>query len=309
MTPARPLSVVQEPALSPSPESGVDPRGDNLEGALLSLMAMGAPLWEALATLREGGLDPLAVPPHWNDPAAHLWVPDREAIWKAMDFLRKLGKTDPVAANEVLGALLRNARLGKRLAHPPDLSLGHLPWLTSIPEGLEVGGDLDLRQTGITALPHGAMVGGNLWLDGQPIVTMAGAWEVKGYAYLRKTPIFSLPEGLRVGYDLDLDGCRRLTTLPEGLHVGGILKLHQCDAITRLADGLSASQLDLGWTKITTLPRRLVVHDRLYLTSCSTWDGCIPEDAYVGNELSTAAHPMGIKLSAWRHLHPHGERA
>ena len=57
-----------------------------------------------------------------------------------------------------------------------DLSGTHI---TSLPDGLTVGGWLDLAGTGITILPEGLRVGG--WLD------------------LRDTKITSLPEGLRVG--------------------------------------------------------------------------------------------------------------
>ena len=55
--------------------------------------------------------------------------------------------------------------------------------ITSLPEGLTVGGDLDLEDcTGITSLPEGLAVG--------------------GYIDLRGTRITSLPEGLTVGGDL-----------------------------------------------------------------------------------------------------------
>ena len=55
----------------------------------------------------------------------------------------------------------------------------------------ENGGDLDLRGTSITSLPEGLTVGG--WL------------------YLRGTSITSLPVGLTVGGYLDLSGCTGIT--------------------------------------------------------------------------------------------------
>jgi hypothetical protein len=58
--------------------------------------------------------------------------------------------------------------------------------ITSLPEGLTVGGSLDLRGTGITSLPEGLTVGGFLDLEG--------------------TGITSLPEGLTVGDSLYLRG-------------------------------------------------------------------------------------------------------
>ena len=41
--------------------------------------------------------------------------------------------------------------------------------ITSLPEGLKVGGHLYLRDTQITSLPEGLKVGGNLYLEGTPI--------------------------------------------------------------------------------------------------------------------------------------------
>ena len=67
------------------------------------------------------------------------------------------------------------------------------------------GGSLDLRGTGITSLPEGLTVGGSLDLEGC-------------------TGITSLPEGLTVGGYLDLRGTG-ITSLPEGLTVGGNLYL------------------------------------------------------------------------------------
>ncbi|MBQ2703158.1 MAG: hypothetical protein IJF63_04785, partial [Alistipes sp.] len=74
----------------------------------------------------------------------------------------------------------------------------------SLPEGLTVGGYLDLRGTQITSLPEGLTVG--------------------DYLDLRGTQITSLPEGLTVGGYLDLRGTQ-ITSLPEGLTVGGYLDL------------------------------------------------------------------------------------
>ena len=77
--------------------------------------------------------------------------------------------------------------------------------ITSLPDGLTVGGSLDLRGTGITSLPDGLTVGGSLDLEGC-------------------TSITSLPDGLTVGGFLDLRGTG-ITCLPDGLTVGGYLAL------------------------------------------------------------------------------------
>ena len=80
--------------------------------------------------------------------------------------------------------------------------------ITSLPEGLTVGGSLDLRGTGITSLPEGLTVGGSLDLRG--------------------TGITSLPEGLTVGGSLYLRGtgitneqAERVKKLKDGTYVPG----------------------------------------------------------------------------------------
>lgn len=85
-----------------------------------------------------------------------------------------------------------------------DLNLYGKEEVTTLPEGLSVGGNLELGGTGITALPEGLSVG--------------------GYLYLKGTAITALPEGLSVGGYLDLSGTG-ITALPEGLTVGGSLYL------------------------------------------------------------------------------------
>ena len=77
--------------------------------------------------------------------------------------------------------------------------------ITHLPEGLHVGGSLNLRGTSITALPEGL--------------------HVESYLDLRGTSITALPEGLHVEGYLDLEGAS-ITALPEVLHVGGSLYLY-----------------------------------------------------------------------------------
>ena len=96
--------------------------------------------------------------------------------------------------------------------------------ITALPEGLTVGGWLDLRGTGITALPEGLTVGGSLYLRGTSITALPEGLTVGGSLYLRGTSITALPEGLTVGGSLDLSGTG-ITALPEGLTVGGWLDL------------------------------------------------------------------------------------
>ena len=49
-----------------------------------------------------------------------------------------------------------------------------------LPDGLSVGGDLDLRGTGITSLPDGLSVGGDLDLRGTGITSLPDGLSVKG---------------------------------------------------------------------------------------------------------------------------------
>jgi len=68
-------------------------------------------------------------------------------------------------------------------------------------DDLIVKGDLDLSYSKITSLPEGLEVGGSLDLS-------------------NCTSLTSLPKGLKVGKNLDLENCKSLTSLPEGLEVG-----------------------------------------------------------------------------------------
>ena len=73
-------------------------------------------------------------------------------------------------------------------------------------DDLIVKENLDLANLKITSLPEGLKVGGSLYLT-------------------NCTNLASLPEGLKVGQYLNLSNCTSLTSLPEGLEVGGYLDL------------------------------------------------------------------------------------
>ncbi|MBO8135534.1 hypothetical protein IM678_16975, partial [Dickeya fangzhongdai] len=73
----------------------------------------------------------------------------------------------------------------------------------------------DLRGTGITSLPEGLSVGGSLYLRGTGITSLPEGLSVGGSLYLRGTGITSLPEGLSVGGSLDLQDCTGITSLPD----------------------------------------------------------------------------------------------
>ena len=60
-----------------------------------------------------------------------------------------------------------------------DLDLSGNAGITALPDGLSVGGSLDLRGTGITALPDGLSVGGSLDLRGTGITNIPKKFEGK----------------------------------------------------------------------------------------------------------------------------------
>jgi hypothetical protein len=107
---------------------------------------------------------------------------------------------------------------------------------------------LDLSGINITSLPKGLEVIGNL--------------------YLRNcTSLTSLPEGLSVWGTLDLLNCKSLTSLPEGIRVGG-LDLTNCTSLTSLPEGLVVGRNGLNLTNcksLTSLPKGLKVSGKLQL--------------------------------------------
>lgn len=132
----------------------------------------------------------------------------------------------------------------------------------ALPDGLTVGGDLDLNCARITALPQDMSVGGNL--------TMVCS------------AIRELPENLYVGGNLVIDDTH-ITFLPAGLHVGGDLELGET-SIAGLPDGLTiGGSLDLdGWIT-SELPQGLTVGGNLYLKS--TGIKALPNDLTVGGTI------------------------
>ena len=69
-----------------------------------------------------------------------------------------------------------------------------------------VGGDLDLRGTGITSLGNLTSVGGYLDLQGTGVTSLCKLTSVGGSLYLRGTGVTSLGNLTSVGGDLDLRG-------------------------------------------------------------------------------------------------------
>ena len=113
-------------------------------------------------------------------------------------------------------------------------------------EDLNFEDNLFLADTIITSLPEGLKVGG--WL------------------ILNRSSITSLPKGLKVGSYLNLRSCQGLTSLPEGLEVVGDLLLYNSKNIESLPEGLKVGgDLDLRDTTIGSLPEALKVGANLYI--------------------------------------------
>jgi hypothetical protein len=81
-------------------------------------------------------------------------------------------------------------------------------------------GFLDLSGKNITSLPKGLEVRGNLYLRNcKSLTSLPEGLSVWGTLDLKGSTIKSLPEGLLLG-GLNLTNCKSLTSLPEGMKVG-----------------------------------------------------------------------------------------
>ena len=69
-------------------------------------------------------------------------------------------------------ALYRQVKQYMKGDRKGDLDLNGTP-ITSLPDGLTVGGSLFLGGTPITSLPDGLTVGGNLYLNGTPLAKLS----------------------------------------------------------------------------------------------------------------------------------------
>jgi hypothetical protein len=177
---------------------------------LQALLASGMPEWEAIGTVA-GQVGADAVRDRWE-----------RFLSGSLDEKRVLDALDQVAAGSPETA---NAFLNVHLASVivpvhHELDLSDRPWITNLPFGLSVGGQLNLSGcVGLEALPSGLKVGSRLKLNG------CGGLK-------------TLPEDLSVASSLDLSDCTGLTKLPKGLKVGGYLDLSGCLGLKRIPEGL-----------------------------------------------------------------------
>jgi hypothetical protein len=234
--------------------------------------------WKRVAVIVAGRKETVNEPWTPVDRAALLTprerpdVSDREGRPVQQSTLRRsamgdfeAGKWDPMMILKRLGRLPKDQRIVKG-----ELDLSYTP-ITSLPEGLQVGGHLTLVNTHITSLPEGLQVGGSLDLSGTPITSLPEGLQVGGYLFLSDTPITSLPTGLKVGRDLNLTSTR-ITSLPDYLQVGGSLGLSYT-SITSLPAGLQVGgSLGLSYTSITSLPDDLQVGGNIYGLDRKYWE-------------------------------------
>ena len=169
---------------------------------------------------------------------------EKETIIKILDFIEKKENKLSSKSSKFINKIKFIERLESGIPFTKEeLNIkGNLyldeTQITYLPEGLKVGGDLNLENCkNLTSLPEGLKVSGNLDLSNSNITSLPKGLEVGGDLYLRNSNITTLSEGLKVGGDMDLDGCREITSLPEGLEVGGNLDLNKT-TIKSLPEGL-----------------------------------------------------------------------
>ena len=124
---------------------------------------------------------------------------EKETLKRIFDFLE--GKGEHKAP--FLWKLENNIPLTEEdLNIEGDLNLHSYKKLTSLPEGLKVGGSLSLIFASIESLPEGLKVGDNLYLQRSKITSLPKGLEVGGDLILVDTLMTSLPKGLEVGDNL-----------------------------------------------------------------------------------------------------------
>jgi hypothetical protein len=170
-----------------------------------------------------------------------------------------------------------------------DLNLAAMRYLTSLPGGLNVAGNLYLRDcTALTQLCEALTVAGSLNLTNcTALARLPENLSVAGDLELRNcTSLTQLPPGLWVGSDLQLGGCTSLIQLPAGLRVGRDLQLHGCTALAQMPERLSVTgHLQLGGcTALTQLPAALRVEHGLDLSDCTALTH-LPDPLWIAGDL------------------------
>jgi hypothetical protein len=111
-----------------------------------------------------------------------------------------------------------------------------------------------------------------------------------------------------VSFAISLNDCRWLRSLPSDFRVVGGLYIRGCRNLMSLPDGFSVPCADFAESWIVSLPSWFRVEFWLNVRDTPAWDGRVPEDAAIGDNIHTSVHPEGISLGLWRAEHPTWER-
>lgn len=143
------------------------------QGMLVLLLAKGIPRWEAVGMVAGA---------HWRRAVQPLWERHAKRVLRLTTLLKALDQVAigaPATANAWLGAWLLEREVEGMLA------LGTRPWVTSLPEGLQLRHGLFLQQASLRHLPPNLKVGGNLYLSQSLITTLPPGLAVSGSLWLR----------------------------------------------------------------------------------------------------------------------------
>ena len=139
---------------------------------------------------------------------------------------------------------------------PPDLEFGKSIILMrtpieKLPENLKVDGRLDLDGSkNITSLPSGLKVKDDLDLRDTNITELPPDLQFERSIYLQRTPIKKLPNNLTIDGRLELGGCKNITSLPSGLSVESTLDITASN-ITELPPDLKVGSIILVNTPLS----------------------------------------------------------
>jgi hypothetical protein len=209
-----------------------------------------------------------------------------------------------------LASLLASGRAPEGLTVGHSLSLAKL-WIRSLPPGLTVRGDLDLRQCQrLRQLGDGTEVAGDLLIGGrcldppwwedrwlrEPRGDRVRTSAPRGLSRDGQCPLAELPSGLSVGGDLRLRNCRRLVRLPDDLRVGRSIALAGCTALDHLPDPFEVrgDLTILSAPGLTSLPTRLIVEGHLRLIGVRI--DHLPAGLTVGGDLTLECCPRLANL-------------
>jgi hypothetical protein len=96
--------------------------------------------------------------------------------------------------------------------------------ITALPDGLTIGRDLDARDSKLTSLPNGLVIGRNLDVSYTKITFLPADLKVDNSISIQYSNVEFLPDNLKVKGSLNIRGTR-ISVLPPGLYVQGHLSL------------------------------------------------------------------------------------